>query len=277
MQEQIAAALGELAARRGAQREEQRVAGLATEISRARAGEAEERTRLAKVTATRFEMLRGNAPELDVMRITSEAQQRRAEEAALQLDTQRTGRERELKRRYARVQLAELQSELATLQGQLRVSLAAIATLRAELERRRVLAPFDGQIGALSPLSEGSVVQAGASFGVLLPSAPLRVVAEYPPAAALGRVRPGQTAWMRLHGFPFTQYGRLRLRVAHRADEVHEGRVRVELEIDDTQFPVSLSHGLPGSTDIEVESVTPIQLCRRALGRLVASGPAIRN
>ena len=55
------------------------------------------------------------------------------------------------------------------------------------------------------------------------------------------------------------------------ADELHDGVLRIELQIVDggRGFPVSLSHGLPGSADIAVETVTPVELLLRAIGRLL--------
>ena len=108
----------------------------------------------------------------------------------------------------------------------------------------------------------------------------MRAVAEYTPSAALGRVRPGQPARLRLEGFPWAQYGSLRATVAVVASEPRDGRVRVELELQpDPGSAIPLRHGLPGTAEIEVERVSPATLVLRAAGKLLArpAGPARRR
>ena len=117
-------------------------------------------------------------------------------------------------------------------------------------------------------LQPGSVLDEGRKVGVLIPPGGLRIVAEFLPAA-LGRIRPGQKAWMRLDGFSWTQYGVVSATVEHSGGEVHDGRVRVELSVDDpASVPAPLQHGLPGTVEIQIETVTPAVLVLRAAGQL---------
>jgi pyruvate-ferredoxin/flavodoxin oxidoreductase len=95
---------------------------------------------------------------------------------------------------------------------------------------------------------------------------------EFLPPAALGRIRPGQPARLRLQGFPWTQYGSIGAMVSDVASEVRDGRVRVELVIDPrAASPIPLQHGLPGTVEVEVERVSPATLTLRAAGQLVAA------
>src|SRR5207247_1684499 len=76
----------------------------------------------------------------------------------------------------------------------------------------------------------------------------IRAVAQFAPAAALGQIRPGQPAQMRLDGFPWTQYGSLPASVASVAGVVRDGQVQVELVVQprpDSAIP--LRSGLPGT------------------------------
>lgn len=272
LSEQLQGIEAELQARKGALRAEKLEARAGHEAAVERERGARERARLAETEAERFALLRGQVAELEVLRTESLARQRSADLGVLEHEARKAGSQLLLRRRYGQLQLTELRNEQLRLLGELASTAANLATLDAEVQRRSVRAPYAGRIAATRPLAVGSLVQAGEILATMLPDAPLRVVALLSPAAALGRVGPGQSAWLRLHGFPFTQYGRLPLRVLRRADELQEGLVRIELEIlnGGAGFPISLSHGLPGSVDIAVETGTPRTLLLRTLGRLLA-------
>lgn len=271
LRQQLASIEDEIAARIGAEKAQVREARAGRAVAELRAEEAEERANRAALEAARYARLRGQAAELEVLRVESLARERQTDYAAREKEAQQALREQQLRRGFGRLHIAQLLSEQTRLKGQLVVAQASVATISAELERHRVRAPYDGYIAAARPVPPGSLLQPGERLATMLPDAPLRVVALFAPAAALGRVRPGQPAWLRLHGFPFTQYGRLPLRVSRRADELHDGWLRIELQILDggRGFPVPLAHGLPGSADIEVETVAPMTLLLRAIGRLL--------
>ena len=76
----------------------------------------------------------------------------------------------------------------------------------------------------------------------------------------------GQPARVRLHGFPWTEYGSLLARVSAVSSEVRDGVVRVELAVDRLPASLPMTHALPGSVEIEVERVRPAALVFRTLG-----------
>jgi membrane fusion protein (multidrug efflux system) len=105
-----------------------------------------------------------------------------------------------------------------------------------------------------------------------MPTGKLRVVAEFAPEAAFGRIRPGQPARMRLDGFPWLQFGTISATVDSVAGETRAGRVRVELEVlADPTSAIPLQHGLPGTVEIEVERVLPAKLALRIAGKIATS------
>ena len=111
----------------------------------------------------------------------------------------------------------------------------------------------------------------GATLGAVVPRGNLRIVAEFLPPAALGRIQPGQPAWMRLDGFPWTQYGAIRATVQRVGNEVRDGRVRVELLVDQgAGVTVPMQHGLPGVVEVQTETVTPAMLALRTAGQMLA-------
>ena len=101
----------------------------------------------------------------------------------------------------------------------------------------------------------------------------LKIVTDFLPPAALGRIQPGQPARLRLEGFPWTQYGAVSATVASVASEVRDGWVRVELAVHpDAAPPIPLQHGLPGTIEVEVDHISPATLVLRTAGLLVMPG-----
>jgi multidrug resistance efflux pump len=99
---------------------------------------------------------------------------------------------------------AELERQLAALQGDMAAAAARAARWQAEVDRLRVRAPCDGELAAVSSLAPGKSVTAGESLALLVPAGPLKLVAQLD-STALGCVRPGQRARFRLQGCPSTR------------------------------------------------------------------------
>jgi membrane fusion protein (multidrug efflux system) len=117
----------------------------------------------------------------------------------------------------------------------------------------------------------GSVVKEAETIGSIVPRGEPRAVAHFP-AAAVGRVRAGQAARLRLDGFPWTQYGTLTARVADVGDEPRDGLIRVELALgQDPLSAIPLGHGLPGTAEVEVDRVSPATLVLRAAGQALVT------
>jgi membrane fusion protein (multidrug efflux system) len=85
-------------------------------------------------------------------------------------------------------------------------------------------------------------------------------------------VRAGQTARLRMFGFPWTKYGILLAEVDRVGNEPKDGLIRVELVLRSPQRTnIPLQHGLPGSAEVEVERVSPFALVLDAAGRFLMS------
>lgn len=96
----------------------------------------------------------------------------------------------------------------------------------------------------------------------------LGIVAEFPASVALDSIRPGQSARMRVHGFPWPRHGGLSATVVRIVGAVADGEVRVKLAVPpDSETPIPLRVGLSGSVVIAVERVSPAELVLRAIGR----------
>lgn len=270
VRDQLAARRVELVAQEQTMAREREASAAAIEQSRAETREAEATRDLADQEATRQGRLAdaGLAPARDRDRATAEARSRIAHVESLTIVTSRLQREQLETESERKTTMQQLRVELSRLQGELTSLQKAADRQSYEIERRQLRAPAAGRLGDVMILQPGSVLDEGRKVGVLIPPGGLRIVAEFLPAA-LGRIRPGQKAWMRLDGFSWTQYGVVSATVEHSGGEVHDGRVRVELSVDDpASVPAPLQHGLPGTVEIQIETVTPAVLVLRAAGQL---------
>jgi membrane fusion protein (multidrug efflux system) len=142
--------------------------------------------------------------------------------------------------------------------------------LEHEITIRTVRASVAGSLAEAPPLTVGAVVKEGEKLGAIVPRGELRIVAEYPPPRAIGRIMPGQPARLRLDGFPWAQHGTVAATVARVGSEVRDGKVRVELDVLPNQDgSIPLQHGLTGRAEIEVEQIAPYVLVLRAAGKAV--------
>lgn len=201
-------------------------------------------------------------------RAQTEAVQKRAAAAAIAQSLSRLDYDRQTESGDRRVVLDQGRREAVRLAGELAIATATIDRLTHEIARRQVRAPVPGTLGEVADLRVGSFVQEGQRLGAVVPQGALRTVAYFAPSDAVGRIRPGQRAQLRLDGFPWTQYGTVPVTVARVAREGQDGRLRVELAVvpgGNTRIP--LQHGLPGTLEVEVERLSPAALVLRHVGK----------
>lgn len=168
-----------------------------------------------------------------------------------------------------RAQNQSLRRSLAELLAERDRAGVGVKRLEVESARHTVRAPIDGLLGQVRAPQVGSVVAAGQTVAVVTPETALELVADFAPASAIGRVRPGQRARMRVTGFPWTQYGMLSATVSAVSSEVADGRIRVKLALDDrSAAAIPRRHGLIGEVEIELDEVSPATLVARAAGQL---------
>lgn len=172
-----------------------------------------------------------------------------------------------------RVRLSELARDATELRAAMKTLVPAIDRLTLEIAKRRIRAPTTGTIGRVIEVRRGGFVAEGDELFAVIPDGELRAVALYPAWRALGRIRTGQPARLRMHGFPWTQYGSVRAEVASIGNEARDGLVRVELSMTTDETSIPLQHGLTTTVEIEVERVSPAMLVVRAAGKLVDRTP----
>lgn len=226
----------------------------------------------AREEAERSAQLREQAvvSESEFSRVRAEGQVTQASAQALEVAITRIEAEGRLRRKEIESELAELQRELEQIEGRRTQEQLEVESLRHEIDLRSIRAPVSGNLGEVARVHVGSVIEAGDRLGVVVPPGSLRVAASFPPDVALGRVRHGQSARLRLNGFPWMEFGTLSLAVDTVGSEVSNGTIRVQLEIvGDVPPGIPMQHGLPGSVEVEVERVSPAELALRAAGRVL--------
>jgi membrane fusion protein (multidrug efflux system) len=126
-------------------------------------------------------------------------------------------------------------------------------------------------------LRVGTITRLGDRLGAIIPQGELKAVAYFPPDIALGRIRTGQSAQMRLQGFPWTQYGSVALFVANISNEARDGRIRVEFKLNQSvKTLIPLEHGLPGAVEVEVDRLSPAMLVLSTIGKRMET-PAVAS
>jgi multidrug resistance efflux pump len=247
----------------------------ALEEARAHYSEAEGAAQFAQAEAERVRKMytAGVIAELDLNRSVADAQQRRAAADSLHYAVVRLEGEQHARTDERKAHIEQLMGELNKLRGDKATAGVTIQGLEEEVGRRWIRAPIDGRLGEVAPLRVGTVVHEGEKLAAVIPTGKLRVVANFDPPVALGRVRPGQHARLRLEGFPWAEYGSVGATVTNVASEIRDGTIRVEMALDshsDSRIP--LQHGLPGSVEVDIETLSPANLVLRQAGSWLA-GP----
>lgn len=202
--------------------------------------------------------------------LSSDARQKRAAANALQASVTHIGVAGQLRQSEKEAQVAALSRELDRLEAELGTVDATAAHVEHDRQHSFVIAPVSGRIGEAMPLQPGATVHNGDRVGAVIPVGQLRAIANFPAEQAVGRIRPGQRARLRLNSLPWVQYGTLPAKVIRIANEGDRGNVRVELAIENAdRFPAVLQHGLAASLEVEIERVAPIALVLRAVGQRI--------
>ena len=157
---------------------------------------------------------------------------------------------------------------MVQLDGEIATRLETVRRFQYDISQRRIVAPVAGHVAEVANLRAGSVVKEGDKLGAVVPEGQLRAVAQFPPPAALGRILIGQSAQLRLDGFPWTQYGSVSARVASVAHEPRDGLIRVEFAVDPRSAPrIPFQLGLPGTIEVAVERASPATFVLRTIGK----------
>ena len=266
----------QMAAEQSARAEEQRTAQLSLVEADGRVREAEAASNYADKELSREQKMKdaGLVPPRDLERVDAEARRLHAAFENTETAARRLTQEQATRDRERDVRIRRLYSEIVALEDQHNTVDAGVEGLKYEVERRQIRAPISGRIGECMTLRPGSVVEEAESLASIVPSGRLRVVAQFPAEAALGRIQSGQPATLRLDGYPWAEFGSISATVADVAQEIRDSRVRVEFSMNpDASFRGRLEHGMPGTIEVAVEHVTPLALVLRTTGQWMTRTP----
>jgi membrane fusion protein (multidrug efflux system) len=250
--------------------QEQQTAAVALEEARAHFREADAAADLAESEGQRLSQMytSGVLAKADFERAQANAAERRAAADSLRLAVNKLEQQRLTDAEDRRAHLEGLKSEVNRLRGSEATTQAGIQRLEDEVDRRLIRAPINGRLGEVANVRVGSVVREGDKLAAVVPTGELRIVASFQPADALGRIQSGQSARLRLDGFPWTEYGSISATVTHVGSEVRDGRIRVELAVNpNSASRIPMQHGLPGTVQVQVERISPASLVLRVVGR----------
>jgi membrane fusion protein (multidrug efflux system) len=255
--------------------EAQKTAHLTLDQARTRSKGADKALLYAEDEAGRYKRGRGAVPEIDLLRAEARARERRSEADTGRLEISRLEQERQREQSDRAAHIDDRKQEAARFEGQLETSAATIKRLEYEIEKRRIRAPITGTLAEVAHLRVGSFVAEGERLAAVVPLGEIRAVAEFSPSDALGLIRPGNPARIRLKGFPWAEYGSVAATVATVAGEIRGGTMRVELAVHlNRSSRIPFQHGLPATVEVEVERVSPAALVLRASGQLLSKPAA---
>lgn len=235
-----------------------------------KAKEAESSALVADTAAAKARALfeQGLSAEMETTRLIEEAKQRRANAEGLRLAAEKMKWENRVKENELRSAVEHLNSEIMATQGDLSEETAEARRQQNEVAKHNIIAPADGRIGETADLHVGMVVTQGQKLATLIPGGGVKIVGYFPPAS-LGRIHKGQAGQFSLDGFPWAEYGKVKSIVTYVSEEPRDGKVQVELAIqNDSNHKVPLEHGLPGTVEVAVERTTPAVLLWRSVGKL---------
>lgn len=269
----IASMRTELISLEQAKDEDLRATQAALDAAGARVKEADATIKFARSNESRLkkQSAAGGVAEIDALRAASEADKLSASKDALTADLKRLEQDRQMRADEAQARIENLRRAIVSLEGEMATARATIARIQQTIDRHVIRAPVTGRIGDAAALYAGAYVAEGQRLVSVVPPGDLMIVGDFVPAAAMGRVRPGQRATMRLDGFPWAQYGSIDATVSRVATEIRDGAVRVEFTPAAAGNPAGImQHGVPGVIEVAVERAAPALLVLRAAGLLLS-------
>jgi len=230
---------------------------------------AEERAQLALKSPT------GSVSEMEKLERRTDVDALSFAQTAQSLALTRLQREQTVRRQTLTAQLLGLKREELRSEGQLRELHVAIDRLEYQIEKKHYRAPASGHLVDVAELGAGAFIADGQRVGTIVASdAEVRVRARFP-KEVVGIIQPGQTARLKLDGYPMTIYGTVPARVTAvgtepglvATPEAIPGTVRVELEFTaPADSRIQLRHGMTLTVEVEVARASPVALLMRAIG-----------
>jgi membrane fusion protein, adhesin transport system len=262
----------EIGALQGVTKGDMRAAQAGVQSAQARVQEASATARYARDLATREQVdsQSGGAAKIDSIKASAEASKADSARSALAADASKIALDAQTRSAQNEAQIESLAGNMIAAQNEIAITQQIIAQLQLQIANRQVRAPVDGVIGEVAALQPGAFVAQGQKLATILPQGDLLVVASFDPATALGRIKAGQPAQLRLSGYSWAQYGIVNATVLRVASEVRDNAMRVELKVARVSTRhMALRHGMAGRVEVTVDQASPAMLLLRSAGEIV--------
>src|ERR1700735_3720809 len=193
---------------------------LSVQQASAAVAEAQDTAELAQETFNKEEELyqNGLVSELQVHTSENDLKKKKVELESARVALSRAQHEAVISGGTQQAQIDELNANIAKLQGDIASSQNNAQQIQNQLGWHHILAPGPGRLDEVANLKPGTYVHQGDQLATVVPNGKLRVVADFEPSVAIGRIQPGQMGRLRLTGFPWEQYGSMRPRVTNAGD-----------------------------------------------------------
>jgi len=230
---------------------------------------AQERAQLALKSPT------GSISELEKLERATDVDALGFAKTAQSLAITRLKREQYVKGQTLTAQMLGLKREELRTTGQMRELKVQIQKLEYQIEKKHYRAPASGRLVDVAELGAGAFIADGQRVGTIVANdADVRVRARFP-KEDVGMIQPGQTAQLKLDGYPWTIYGTVPARVTRVGTEPGQqatpeaipNTVRVELDIEVPSDPrIQIRHGMTATVEVEIARVSPVALLMRSIG-----------
>lgn len=271
---QIAVLRTELESQAKGGADERQVLNWSSREAQAKYQQAEAQAVLAEQEAHRAELLQesGIIAEAEAQRVKASAKQYLAAAESLRISMGSLKPQLRVREADRDLHIKEIYASIAKLQAEEQTSAATIRQLKYEIERRIIRATVSGKLVECAELRPGAYVSEGQKLGIIASQGKMQVVASFLPAAAFGKLHAGQSAVLKLNGFPWTQYGTIPATVSRVAGDVRDGEVRVELAVHpQSSSRIPLQHGAPGTVEVLVDRISPAALLLRSAGHFLGA------
>jgi multidrug resistance efflux pump len=225
----------------------------------------------------------GSVSELEKLERATDVDALDSAKAAQSLAVVRLRREQVVRGEALTAQVLALKREELRVEGQLRELKVTIDRLQYQIEKKHYRAPATGRLVDVVELGAGAFIADGQRLGTIVGTdTNVRVRARFP-KEVVGIIRPGQSAQLKLDGYPWTVYGTVGATVTRVGTEPGQvatpenipGTVRIELDIvAPADSRIRLHHGMTATAEVEVARVSPTALLMRAVGEWQADPPA---
>ena len=148
----------------------------------------------------------------------------------------------------------------AALEAQMAAVSASIRLQDEVVAKHTIVAPIGGILTDVSPLNPGAMVRAGERLATVSAPGQLEAFGWFPAGEALGRIRPGQEASIRLDAFPWRVWGTITARVSQVGAEGTRGLLPVHMRIINAPPNIPLRIDMTGSAAVTVTRTSPAKL-----------------